>query len=233
MAATAGTLQPAATKAARAALSVPTQKERAKLFRRMDSNGSGTLSLAEIDKAVLELWPAFDHKPALMRAYKAADVSGDGLIGRREFRLLLKYLVYFNDLWDKFEEIDENGDRRLSAEEFAHGGAVVGLALTAEEAAAEFAKVDADGGGFVRFEEFCSWAARTHLLGDEEEQIMRAAQQARKREAERASPVTPESVLSAPIENDAKTEVDAEPTEVVVATEEQAEPSDPHIITYR
>ena len=149
---------------------MPSKKERAALFKRMDNNGNGGLSLAEIDKAVLELWPEWDHKPALMRAYKTADVSGDGFIERREFRLLLKYIVYFNELWDKFEEIDSDGDRRLSEDEFAHGSRVVGLSLSAEEAAAEFANVDGDGGGFVLFDEFCAWAARTHLLGDEEEQ---------------------------------------------------------------
>ena len=41
--------------------------------RRMDCSGSNNgLSLAEIDKAVVELFPRYDHKPALMRAYKAA-----------------------------------------------------------------------------------------------------------------------------------------------------------------
>ena len=64
------------------------------------------LSLAEIDKAIIELWPQFDHKRALMRAYKAADRNGDGFIKRREFRLLLKYIIYFDEMWDHFEQID-------------------------------------------------------------------------------------------------------------------------------
>jgi hypothetical protein len=33
----------------------------------MDYNGNGGLSLAEIDKAVIELHPAYNHKPSLMR----------------------------------------------------------------------------------------------------------------------------------------------------------------------
>ena len=60
----------------------------------------------EIDKAVLELWPHFDHKRALMRAYKAADHNHDGFIRRREFRLLLKYIMYFDSMWQRFDEID-------------------------------------------------------------------------------------------------------------------------------
>ena len=108
-------------------LDIPSKAERAALFHRMDYNGNGALSLAEIDKAVVELYPGYDHKPVLMRAYKAADVDQDGLIERREFRKLLHYLVYFNNLWHKFEEIDSDGDRRLTEAEFVKGCAVVGV----------------------------------------------------------------------------------------------------------
>ena len=78
---------------------MPSKAERDAAFKRMDYNGNGVvtptqqsaaacafyslffrvvacalqLSLAEIDKAVLGIWPQFNHKPALMRAYKAAD----------------------------------------------------------------------------------------------------------------------------------------------------------------
>ena len=70
-------------------LELPDKETRSALFQRMDYNGNGGLSLAEIDKAVVELYPEFDHKRALMRALKAADASGDGFIGRSEFRRLL------------------------------------------------------------------------------------------------------------------------------------------------
>ena len=53
---------------------MPTAAEQWAAFDRMDVNGTG-LSMAEVDKAVRELWPAFDHKPGLMRAYKAAKGS--------------------------------------------------------------------------------------------------------------------------------------------------------------
>ena len=152
------------------ALALPGKKERDALFKRMDYNGNGFLSLAEIDKAVLELWPDFDHKPALMRAYKAADVSGDGLIGRREFRLLLRHLSYFNELWHKFEEMDTSHDRRISPDEFIHGCGMIGVQLSEAEALDEFAQVDANGGGYVLFDEFCSWAARRHINEPEDQQ---------------------------------------------------------------
>ena len=94
---------------------MPAAAERRAAFDRWDNNGNGGLSLAEIDKAIVELYPEFDHKPALMRAYKAADKSGDGFIERREFKKLLHYLVYFNDLWDEFEKIDSDGVREHTA----------------------------------------------------------------------------------------------------------------------
>lgn len=41
-----------------------------------DFNNNGILSLAEIDKAVIELLPQYaKDKPAIIRAYKAADAS--------------------------------------------------------------------------------------------------------------------------------------------------------------
>jgi hypothetical protein len=145
---------------ARASLDMPTRTQRDEVFRRMDYNGNGALSLAEIDKAVVELWPEFNHKPALMRAYKAADRNGDGFIKRREFRLLLRYVMYFNELWHKFEEIDVDDDRRLSLDEFMVGCEAVGHSgLSREEASREFEEMDSNHGGVVLFDEFCAWCA--------------------------------------------------------------------------
>ena len=109
----------------RAPLRLTTMAERKAVFDRMDVNRNGGLSLAEIDKAVLELYPEFDHKPSLMRAYAAADSSNDGFIERREFKKLLMYLQYFNGLWHEFEQLDADGDRRLSPVEFMQASAQV------------------------------------------------------------------------------------------------------------
>jgi Ca2+-binding EF-hand superfamily protein len=94
--------------------SVPTNEECHALWTRMD-NGNGILSLAELDKGVIELWPNLNHKPAIMRAYKAADRNGDGFIKKNEFCFFLKFIHYYNDLWKLFDQLDESGDRRHAA----------------------------------------------------------------------------------------------------------------------
>src|SRR6185369_14054650 len=44
-------------------------------------NGNGILSLAEIDRAVVELFPQFaKSKPVILRAYKASDISNVGFV---------------------------------------------------------------------------------------------------------------------------------------------------------
>eukprot|EP01043_Picozoa_sp_COSAG02_P045610 COSAG02_NODE_4190_length_5645_cov_5.686801_5_plen_736_part_00 len=147
----------------RANLEPPTAEACDELFRRIDGNGNHVLSLAEVDLAVATLYPDCDHKPALMRAYKAADVSGNGFIDRDEFSQLLHYLVYFNNLWDEFEAMDVSHDRRITVESFVNGCDAVGLKLSPAEAAAEFKEMDLDGSGVVLFEEFCTFCAQKHF----------------------------------------------------------------------
>lgn len=175
---------------------------------------NGRLSLAEVDKAVQELYPQFDNKPALIRAFKAADRTGEGFITRKEFRLLLQGLRYFNAAWARFASLDGDGDRklvarfavvayrhqrrrwvllplrclqptplvlrlrkwslagacsysaslrvsgRLSLQEFKSGCVVLGMRLSREKAEQLFREMDADGGGYVLFDEFCAWCVR-------------------------------------------------------------------------
>eukprot|EP01062_Namystynia_karyoxenos_P061714 TRINITY_DN5416_c0_g1_i1.p1 TRINITY_DN5416_c0_g1~~TRINITY_DN5416_c0_g1_i1.p1 ORF type:complete len:587 (+),score=211.07 TRINITY_DN5416_c0_g1_i1:100-1761(+) len=139
-------------------LNYPTSADRKKLFERLDPNGNGTLSLAELDKGVVELWPHFNHKPALMRAYKAADTSGNGWIGKREFKHFLKYIVYFVELWNAFADIDTSDDRRLSREELARAGNIFGMSK--QELNKAFDQMDKNQGGHVLFDEFCMFMAQ-------------------------------------------------------------------------
>eukprot|EP01043_Picozoa_sp_COSAG02_P066322 COSAG02_NODE_10284_length_1978_cov_1.522086_1_plen_546_part_10 len=142
------------------ALLLPSRAERDAAFDCMDVNDNGALSLAEIDKAIVEIWPEYNHKKSIMLAYKAADVDGSGYIGRKEFALLLKYMVYFDKMWDKFSELDRDGDGRLDVKEFHAGAQTLGLDVTWATTSEEFGSMDEDGSGTVLFDEFCAWCAR-------------------------------------------------------------------------
>jgi len=140
----------------------------------MDVNGNHVISLAEIDKFLSEVWPEFNNPAAQMRSYKAADADDSGLIGRNEFRMLLKSLVFYNQLWDKFEEIDVNQDHRLGLREFVTGCHLVGGAVV-EDPEKLFRAMDANGGGYVLFDEFCLTMARKLVVDNGTDDEMLAA----------------------------------------------------------
>ena len=166
---------------------VPAKEQRKELFLQLDTNGNGGLSLAEIDRAAKEglLGKALGvadgqqqfNRNVLMRAYRAADASQDGFIEPTEFNKLLRYVVFFQGMWERFDEIDTDGDHKLDQEEFAKGCATLGLELSAEAAAAEFAQCDSDGGGCVLFEEFCSWAAKQSVGPELQQELAREAEE--------------------------------------------------------
>jgi len=128
------------------------------LWNRIDFNGNNIVSLAEIDKLVVENYPALNHKPALMRAYKRTIKGGDGddWVDKKEFKSLLGNLFYFNKIYWIFDNIDGD-DRRLTLQEFKLGISTLGLQMTESEARREFQAIDRNGGGMVLFDEFCRW----------------------------------------------------------------------------
>ena len=141
-------------------MTMPSRDDRARLFRRMDVEGNGVLTHADVKRAVNELWGTkIRNAQVLMRAFDAADHSLDGTIGRTQFRMLLQYVIFFNQNWDLFSAIDLDHDQRIVWEEFTRGLDTLGLNLTEIEQRQIFQGMDEDQ-GFVRYAEFCSWAAR-------------------------------------------------------------------------
>ena len=131
------------------------------LFKQFDANNNnGLLSLAEIDKAIGDLWPEmFKFKAAIMRAYKTSDLSEDGLINESEFKELLTYLSYYVKLYQVFDQMDVDDDKRIEFSEFVKGHELVGVKSPEAELRAEFAKIDTNGGGIILFDEFCHYMA--------------------------------------------------------------------------
>jgi len=140
-----------------------------KMWRKLDYNGNNIVSLAEIDKMVVELvaggiWPEWlNNKPALMRAYKKTilkDGDGDDWVEKFEFHALLLNIFWFNKLWLIFQKMADDGtgaDRRMDVNEFVSGMGQLGLNLSDQEARQEFAKIDQNNGGQVLFVEFCAY----------------------------------------------------------------------------
>lgn len=153
--------------------------QRAKLFAAFDPNGNGYLSLAEIDKGcrdVLGLYELFEAKKAIMRAYQASkgvgNKSGDrgaDYVEAAEFRLLLKYLRDYFMLWKLFQKIDTGDDDRINMDEFMTAVPKIETFFGIEiaEPEAEFAKIDANTGGQVLFDEFADWALSKILEGED------------------------------------------------------------------
>lgn len=172
------------------------------MWRKLDYNGNNIVSLAEIDKLVVELcaagtWPAWlNNKPALMRAYKKTtlqDGNGDDWVQKHEFHALLLNLFWFNKLWQVFSMVDSGSDRRIDFNEFKGGLSQLGLQLNDQEAQAEFQKIDGNGGGQVLFVEFCAYI-RTRVNPDHDPNFdadiisgEKAGQTIRKHKSQRAT----------------------------------------------
>jgi len=137
----------------------PDQKGLKKLWTRLDFNGNNVVSLAEIDKWVVEQYPLLNHKPALIRAQKATLEAGDGddWVEKREFKMLIVNLFYYNKLFWLFDQVDNDHDRRMDFKEFQWCLSMCGVKMSEFKARSEFAKVDTNGGGIILFDEFCKY----------------------------------------------------------------------------
>ena len=142
---------------------------RDELWKGIDMNGNGYVSLAEVDKGLrdnLNCFAVFECKPVIIRAFQAAKNAvktkkshGLDYVDRAEFRLLLLYLRQYFEYYQAFCRVDKDDDNRISLDEFKAGKAMiekwVGPLASAEQA---FNEIDKNGGGFILFDEFCAWA---------------------------------------------------------------------------
>ena len=59
-----------------------------KLWQALDVNGNGIVSLAEVDRFIVNAFPLLNNKPALMRAFVCTtkkEGNGDDWVQRHEF----------------------------------------------------------------------------------------------------------------------------------------------------
>lgn len=134
-------------------------KELHKMWQVLDFNGNNIVSLAEIDKWVVEQYPLLNHKPALMRAYKRTikeHAQKDEWVHKKDFKALLGALFYFNKIFWIFNEVDGD-DRRLTPDEFKKCLSFCGANMSEADAMREFKSIDRNGGGIILFDEFCHY----------------------------------------------------------------------------
>lgn len=81
---------------------LPSRQRAFALFDKLDVDGSQTLSFSELGKSWKELFQNLDHKPSVMKAYRAADENQDGFVVRSEFEAFLRYITYHNNCHDLF-----------------------------------------------------------------------------------------------------------------------------------
>jgi Ca2+-binding EF-hand superfamily protein len=150
-------------------------KQRTELWKFVDINGNGIASLAEVDKAmrdVFVLFDIFESKPVMIRAFNAAKAKcppktalSDDYIERREFRLLLLYLRQYFEYYQAFCRIDLDDDRRIDFTEFKKG--IPSLErwtkIDISNPQAIFNEIDTNGGGIILFDEFARWAIKKSL----------------------------------------------------------------------
>mmetsp|Transcript_125903 Transcript_125903/g.187928 ORF Transcript_125903/g.187928 Transcript_125903/m.187928 type:complete len:177 (-) Transcript_125903:24-554(-) len=151
----------------------PEQKAKRKdMFDSFDPNGNGYLSLAEVDRGLstIGLYEIFNCKKVTMRAFQAAkgvdgrDKSNGDFIEFSEFRLLLVYLRQYFELWQMFNGIDTGDDHRIDLKEFKEAlPKIESWGFKVEDPEAEFAIIDANGGGQILFDEFSHWAIQKGL----------------------------------------------------------------------
>ncbi|KAH8061230.1 hypothetical protein JL721_8891 [Aureococcus anophagefferens] len=144
------------------------------LWSELDVNGNNMVSLAELDKLIVDdiekkggaRFAGMDNKPALLRTYYATCSGGyeDDYIEKHEFRAMLRNLFFFTKLWTIFQEVDSSEkykDRRITLPEFQRFCASndLGVTATADQAADMFRDADVNDGGMLLFDEFCKFVA--------------------------------------------------------------------------
>jgi Ca2+-binding EF-hand superfamily protein len=146
-----------------------------KEWNRLDSNGNGLVSGAEVDT-----WVQQHHKPLRVRAVikqaviqtlKSSDGTVAEYIKRDTFPNLLVNFVACMRAWIMFDGMNKSDesvglkDKRIEFGEFRNGLMHLSHNVTEDVVKVEWAQVDSDGKGMVLFNEFSDWHRMKQQLG--------------------------------------------------------------------
>jgi Ca2+-binding EF-hand superfamily protein len=135
------------------------------MWRDLDSNGSKKATTVEVNSYFRTREPLLNQPRANKETFKVTS-GEDGYLSRREFVEFLRNVIFFNKVFFLFAMTDTSKDRKVSMSEFTEFLEVVGISLSADDAAAEFAKADNSGNGSIAFTEFVQWVTTYKVTAD-------------------------------------------------------------------
>ncbi|KAL0796959.1 hypothetical protein Bca101_068336 [Brassica carinata] len=127
------------------------------IFQKFDKNNNGKLSLEDFREAALAFSINIPDKE-ITNMFKEFDVDGDGALDADEFTLCID-----NMLKEAFDFCDTDGDGKVTASEFHAAMTGLGEEFTEEKCAKMVEAVDADGDGYLSFEEFMISYSKNNL----------------------------------------------------------------------
>ena len=172
--------------------SEPAQRKRKDIFRQIDYNGNGYISLAEIDKWFIESLGMKETMPkkVMLRAFMASnsispprpnDPLASDMVTWPELRMLFVHLRRYLQLYEVFDDIDSclgERDGRITMREFQHyvpkltsefgvpGHAIDKLITSLQQKPMQTMACQATTtpeGHMVLFHEFCVWGHKLDL----------------------------------------------------------------------
>lgn len=130
------------------------------LFKSIDSDSSGTITVEEMRRALTK-WGHKIQETELQQLMAIADVDGDGLIDYNEFVAATMHLSKLNKeelLQRAFKQLDKDGSGTITIEELSEALRQFGIYDDAKEL---LASADTNGDGLIDYAEF-SWLLRNH-----------------------------------------------------------------------
>lgn len=152
------------------------------LFKCMDQNNNGTLSLNEIHTGIKTQFKIEDHynsKTAIFKAFEAVRISrgsgnkltlSDQFLIFSEFKKFLSYLKQYLKYFEMFDRLDSDCNKKIDLYEFIVALPVIekwGLKIYNPQKT--FLEIDVNNNGAIVFDEFCYWAIKNklHIEADE------------------------------------------------------------------
>lgn len=133
------------------------EEELKQVFKKLDANGDGKISAAELRSAMGRLGQAATEEE-VKRMIKEADADGDGFIDLQEFMELNTKDIDSDEAVESLKEafqvfdVDKNG--AISAEELLDVLTSLGEDCTLPDCRKMISGVDTDGDGTISFDEF-------------------------------------------------------------------------------